>query len=177
MSRAAATNVRDTDELAAAPRAHDERALVRLCDRDGQAIHGLALRVTGDAEEASLDTFWQLWQQAERFDGSQGSLQYWLFTIARSRAIDRVRARVARKRAGAEDPTDVSAPRRPEDDAGLGERRRLVRAAIAGLSPDQHATLALAYYEGQEPLGTVKTRIRRAMIALRRMLGPLPSMP
>lgn len=190
MSRAAATNVRDTDELAAALRARDERALAQLYDRFGRAVYGLALRVTGDAgaaEEVSIDTFWQLWQQAERYDGTQGSLQNWLFTIARSRAIDRVRARVARKRTTAEDPTDVSAARRPEEDAELDERRRLVREAMAGLAPDQRTALALAYYEGlshsqiaerlQEPLGTVKTRIRQAMIALRRMLGPLLSTP
>jgi len=81
-------------------------------------MHGLTLRVTGDAgaaEGGSLDTFWQLWQQAERFDGTQGSVPNRLFTIARRRAIDRVRARVARTRTGAEDPTDVSEARRPED--------------------------------------------------------------
>jgi RNA polymerase sigma-70 factor (ECF subfamily) len=190
MTRAAATTVRDTEELLAALRARDEQALAQLYDRYGQAIHGLALRVTGDAgaaEEVSVDTFWQLWQQAERFDGTQGSLQNWLFTIARRRAIDRMRARVARKRTSAEDPTDMSTAPRPDEDAELDERRRLVRAAMAGLSPDQRTALALAYYEGlshsqiaerlQEPLGTVKTRIRQAMIALRRTLGPLLSTP
>ena len=190
MSRAALTNVLDMDQLVAALRARDERALAQLYDRYGGAIYGLALRVTGDsgaAEEISVDTFWQLWQQADRFDGSQGSLQNWLFTIARSRAIDRVRARVARKRTTAEDPTDVNDVRRPEEAAELVERRRLVREAMAGLSPDQRTALALAYYDGlshsqiaerlQEPLGTVKTRIRQAMITLRRTLGPLLSTP
>ncbi len=190
MSRAAVTNVLDTDQLVAALRAHDERALTQLYDRYGSAIYGLALRVTGDAgaaEEISVDTFWQLWQHADRFDGTQGSLQNWLFTIARSRAIDRVRARIARKRTTAEDPTDVNEVRRPEETAELVERRRLVRDAMAGLSADQRDALSLAYYEGlshsqiaerlQEPLGTVKTRIRQAMVALRRTLGPLLSTP
>jgi RNA polymerase sigma-70 factor (ECF subfamily) len=190
MSRAALTNVLDPAQLVAALRARDERALAQLYDRYGGAIYGLALRVTGDsgaAEEISVDTFWQLWQHVDRFDGTQGSLQNWLFTIARSRAIDRVRARIARKRTTAEDPTDVNEVRRPEETAELVERRRLVRDAMSSLSADQRTALNLAYYEGlshsqiaerlQEPLGTVKTRIRQAMIALRRTLGPLLSMP
>lgn len=190
MSRAAPTDVRDTDQLVAALRARDERALGQLYDRFGGAIYALALRVTGDsgaAEEISVDTFWQLWQHADRFDGTQGSLQNWLFTIARSRAIDRVRARAARKRVTADDPTDAPEVRRPEEAAELIERRRLVRQAMANLSSDQRTALALAYYEGlshsqiaerlQEPLGTVKTRIRQAMISLRRALGPLLSTP
>jgi len=182
--------VLDTDQVVTALRARDEGALAQLYDRYGGAVYGLALRVTGDAgaaEEISIDTFWQLWQHVDRFDGTQGSLQNWLFTIARSRAIDRVRARVARKRTTAEDPTDVTDVARPEDAAELVERRRLVRDAMARLTADQRTALALAYYDGlshsqiaerlQEPLGTVKTRIRQAMIALRRTLGPLLSTP
>ena len=180
----------DTNQVVAALRARDEGALAQLYDRYGGAVYGLALRVTGDtgaAEEISVDTFWQLWQHVDRFDGTQGSLQNWLCTIARSRAIDRVRARVARKRTTAEDPTDVTDVGRPEDAAELVERRRLVRDAMTRLTAEQRTALALAYYEGlshsqiaerlQEPLGTVKTRIRQAMIALRRTLGPLLSTP
>jgi RNA polymerase sigma-70 factor (ECF subfamily) len=190
MSRAVTTDVLDTDQLVSALRRHEEPALAQLYDRYGTAVYGLALRVTGDsgmAEEISLDTFWQLWQQAERFDGSQGSLQNWLFTIARSRAIDRLRQRAARKRIHAEDPTDVSDVRRPDEAAEIAQRSTLVRQAMAALSPSQRTALALAYYEGlshsqiaerlQEPLGTVKTRIRQAMGALRRALGPLLSTP
>ena len=180
----------EPSEVVAALSRKDEQALALLYDRYGHAVYALALRVTGDAgaaEEISLDTFWQLWQQAERFDGTQGSLQNWLLTIARSRAIDRVRARAARKRVRADDPTDVNEVRRPEEDAELVQRRRLVREAMATLSTDQRAAVALAYYEGlshsqiaerlQEPLGTVKTRIRQAMGVLRRTLGPLLMTP
>lgn len=190
VSGATESDVFDAEDLIAGLRARDERALARLYDRYGNAVYALALRVTGDAgaaEEISLDTFWQLWQQAERYDGAQGSLQNWLFTMARSRAIDRVRARSARKRTTAEDPTEVNEVRRPDEAAELVERRHLVREAMTDLSPDQRRALALAYYEGlshsqiaerlQEPLGTVKTRIRQAMIALRRRLGPLLTTP
>lgn len=183
-------DVRDADHLVSALRARDERALAQLYDRYGGAVYALALRVTGDpgaAEEISVDAFWQLWQQAERFDATQGSLANWLFTIARSRAIDRLRARAARKRTSAADPSEAREVRRPEEAAELIERRRLVREAMAGLSAEQRTALALAYYEGlshsqiaerlQEPLGTVKTRIRQAMLSLRRVLGPLLTTP
>ncbi|MEO8605929.1 MAG: sigma-70 family RNA polymerase sigma factor [bacterium] len=174
----------------AALRRKEDAALATLYDRYGHAVYALALRVSGDAgaaEEISLDTFWQLWQQAERFDGSQGSLQNWLLTIARSRAIDRVRARIAQKRTHAVDPTDVTDVRRPDEDVELAQRRRLVRDAMTTLSSDQRTAVSLAYYEGlshsqiaerlEEPLGTVKTRIRQAMSVLRRALGPLLTTP
>lgn len=180
----------ESAEVVAALRRKEEQALAQVYDRYGRSVYALVLRITGDAgaaEEISLDAFWQLWQQADRFDEAQGSLQNWLLTIARSRAIDRVRARLARKRLRAEDPTEVREVRRPEEDAELVERRRLVRDAMATLSPDQRSAVALAYYEGlshsqiaerlEEPLGTVKTRIRQAMGTLRRRLGPLLTTP
>jgi RNA polymerase sigma-70 factor (ECF subfamily) len=182
----AETDLREIDQIVAALRRRDEGALAQLHDRYGQAVYALALRITGDsgaAEEISLDAFWQLWQQVERFDLSQGSLFNWLLTIARSRAIDRVRARAAQKRVHIEDPTDVNDVRPAEEVVELVQRRRLVRQAMETLSPDQRAALSLAYYEGlshsqiadrlHEPLGTVKTRIRQAMSVLRRALGPV----
>ncbi len=181
----------ETDQLVAGLRQRDEKALSELYDRYGQTVYAIVLRVIGDAgaaEEISLDAFWQLWQQAERFDVTQGSLLNWLLTIARSRAIDRVRARGARKRTQAEDLTDVNRVQPPaEEIAELRERRHLVREAMATLSPAQRAALSLAYYEGlshsqiadrlQEPLGTVKTRIRQAMHVLRRTLEPVLTTP
>lgn len=179
--------MRESERLVAGLRRRDERALSELYDRYGQTVYAIALRVTGDAgaaEEISLDAFWQLWQQADRFDATQGSLLNWLLTIARSRAIDRARARGARKRTMAEDLTDLSRVHPPaEEIAELHQRRTLVRQAMETLSPDQRTALSLAYYEGlshsqiatrlQEPLGTVKTRIRQAMSVLRRALGPV----
>lgn len=167
-----------------------ERALAALYDRFGGAVYGLALRMTGDrgaAEEISLDTFMQVWQQAGRFNAAQGSLQSWLFTIARSRAIDRVRSNKAMKRTQADDTTADQHVERPDETAELAERRALVRNAMADLSPPQRVALELAYFEGLshaqiaerlgEPLGTVKTRVRQAMISLRRTLGPVLATP
>ena len=101
--------------------------------------------------------------------------------------IDRVRARGAQKRVHAEDPTDASDVRPAEEMVGVVQERRLVRQAMESLTPDQRTALSLAYYEGlshsqiadrlHEPLGTVKTRIRQAMLSLRRTLGPVLAVP
>jgi len=178
--------VAETDQLALALRRGEERALAELYDRYGQAVYNLALRITRDpgaAEEISVDSFLQLWRQADRFDAHHGTLASWLFTITRSRAIDRVRAAGAAKRTQTEDPTPVSTALPPDEMASVAERRRLVREAMTALSPAQRTALELAYYEGLshsqiadrlgEPLGTVKTRIRQAMIVLRTTLAPV----
>lgn len=176
----------ETNELAAALGRREEQALGELYDRYGRMVYTLALRMTGDtflAEEISLDAFWQIWQQIDRYDAKQGSLSSWLFTIARSRAIDRMRARGAVKRTHGEDPTDQRHGDEPDRAAELAERQRLVRDALAQLPAAQRAPLELAYYEGlshsqiaerlAQPLGTVKTRIRQAMGTLRQCLAPL----
>ncbi len=181
-------DVAETDEFVLALRRGEERALVDLYERYGTAVYHLALRITRDAgaaEEISLDSFLQLWRHADRFKADQGTLSSWLFTIARSRAIDRVRAAAAAKRTPVEDPGPGSALPQPDEIADLAERQRLVRQAMSALSPAQQAALELAYYEGLshsqiadrlgEPLGTIKTRIRQAMIILRRTLAPVLS--
>ena len=182
-----AGTVHETDDLVAALGRHEEQALGELYDRYGRMVYTLALRMTGDsflAEEISLDAFWQLWQQIDRFDESHGSLPSWLFTIARSRAIDRMRARGAAKRTAGEDPSESrGGGEGPEQAAELGERRRLVRDALSRLPAAQRAALELAYFDGlshsqigerlAQPLGTVKTRIRQAMLTLRQCLEPL----
>jgi RNA polymerase sigma-70 factor (ECF subfamily) len=179
--------VEEANELAQALRRREESAIAELYDRYGVAVYNLALRITRDpglAEETSLDTFLQAWQQVERYDGRQGSLASWLFTIARSRSIDRLRARTASKRTQTDDPMTPPAAQ-PEEIAELAQRRQLVRAAMAGLPAAQRQALELAYDEGLshsqiaarlgEPLGTVKTRIRQAMLVLRKQLAPVLS--
>lgn len=174
-------------ELAARLTAKDESALAQVYDLYGGAVYHLALRITRDsgaAEEVCLDSFMQLWQQAATFDHHGGNLLGWLFTIARSRAIDRLRMAAAVKRTPVEAVT--AAPvERPDDKAEQTQRRELVRKAFAALAPAQRTALELAYYEGLshteiaqrlgEPLGTVKTRIRQAMISMRQTLAPVLS--
>lgn len=184
----------ESERIAAALARREENALAELYDRYGGTVHALALRMTGDrgaAQEITLDAFLQVWQQVDRFDASHGSLEGWLFTIARSRAIDRLRAGRAAKRTREEgqdetpaEPTKIEAP---EEIFELAERRRYVRHAMAGLSAAQRAALELAFFQGMshseiaeqlgEPLGTVKTRIRQAMTVMRRVLAPLLMTP
>jgi len=176
------------DELIHALGRGDEAALAELYDRYGNAVYYLALRITHDpsaAEEISLDAFHHVWQQAARLIPSSTSVQSWLFTVARSRAIDRQRALSAAKRTHSNDPTPVNSVPQPDELTDLAKRRELVRHALADLSPAQRTALELAYYEGlshsqiaarlNEPLGTVKTHIRQAMNVLRKSLTPVLS--
>ncbi|HVQ31974.1 MAG TPA: sigma-70 family RNA polymerase sigma factor [Vicinamibacteria bacterium] len=157
----------------------DAAALGELYDRFAGLVNGLALRIlrnTAEAEDVVQEVFVQVWRQAERFDPSRGSPEAWLCTIARTRALDRLRRRTARREEASEAAPGVSAAPRTEEALA-------VRKALEGLSADQRHALELAYYEGLthteiaarlgEPLGTVKTRIRTAMIRLRDVLGPV----
>jgi RNA polymerase sigma-70 factor (ECF subfamily) len=166
----------------------DRAALADLYDGTAALVHGLTIRILGDrsaAEEATADTFVQVWRQANRWDASRGGPLAWLLMLARSRAIDRLRASGPRRaECEASDESlgaDADAPT-PEENAAVAERRRLVRGALARLAPEQRRLIELAYFEGlshteiaaslEQPLGTVKTRIRIGMTRLRQTLGP-----
>lgn len=180
-------------ELMARAAAGDERAMAGLYDRYGQVLYAVAYRIVGgraDAEEAVLDAFAQVWRDASKFDAARGSVAGWLTMIARSRALDLVRARTRRDRittaaaAAHPDAPLAMAEIRPDPSAGVdhAERRREVRQALDALSEPQRQAIELAYYEGlsqpeiaehlQEPLGTIKTRIRLGMQKLREALRP-----
>lgn len=161
--------------------AGDAAALAEFYDRYAGLVNALALRILrdgADAEDVVQEVFLQAWRQAERFDVGRGSPEAWLCTMARSRALDRLRKRVSRREDSDEAaPVSTAAPR--------NEVALAVRKALASLTDDQRRALELAYYEGltqseiaarlEEPLGTVKTRMRTAMIRMREVLGPLPS--
>jgi RNA polymerase sigma-70 factor (ECF subfamily) len=168
----------------------DERALGELYDRHGPLVYAMAYRVLGeraDAEEAAAETFAQAWREAGRFESGRGSVAAWLVTIARTRALDMVRASKRRSRltlVAASDPRGEAGDwaDTPEGSAIAGERSRLVRDAIAQLTPVQREAIELAYFGGlsqseiaerlQAPLGTVKTRLRLGMQKLRETLAP-----
>jgi RNA polymerase sigma-70 factor (ECF subfamily) len=158
--------------------AGDQKALGEFYDLYAGLANGLALRIlrdTADAEDVVQEAFVQVWRQAGRYDPRRGSPQAWLCTIARTRALDRLRRRVSRR-----EDTAEAAP--PGTETPQTEEALTVRKALDGLSADQRRALELAYYEGLtqteiarhlgEPLGTIKTRIRTAMIRLREALGP-----
>jgi len=173
--------------------AGDEPALGELYDRFGGVIYAVAYRIAGaaaDAEEVVMEAFAQAWREAPRFDPSRGSVAAWLTVMARSRALDLVRSQSRRQRitetAAREEPASAPAMSSGFQAPGASvldeERRRAVGAALTALSPPQRQAIELAYYEGlsqseiaarlQEPLGTIKTRMRLGMQKLREALRP-----
>jgi RNA polymerase sigma-70 factor, ECF subfamily len=165
----------------------DQGALAELYDAMSRQVYGLALRIlkdTGTAEEVTLEVFTQVWRQATLYDLSRGTPSAWLCTLARSRAIDRLRSGAQERRraepienVAATAPADVVDPEMSAFDA---ERRTRVRAALDQLPAEQREAIELAYFSGLshseiatqlgQPLGTVKTRIRLAMVRLREAL-------
>lgn len=174
---------RDRDAVARIA-AGDANALAELYDRHARLIYSLVLRIVrepGDAEDVVQEVFSQAWHQAARYDRTRGAVGAWLLTIARTRAIDRVRARNARPDAAAADERvllDMPDADRPQDELVFdGERVARVRAALESLPMLQRVAIELAFYEGltqseiaarlEQPLGTIKTRIRLGLLKLR----------
>lgn len=172
--------------------AGEESALSELYDRYSGQVLGLILRILGnyaEAEEILEEVFFQAWREANRYDGTRGSVPAWLFAIARSRAIDRIRSRQRRdsKTVALEDATPVAematSATSPEGDTIRAELSSIVKAALDQLPVKQREALELAYYNGYsqseiaeltgEPLGTIKTRMRSAMGVLRERLKPV----
>ncbi|MDQ3257727.1 MAG: sigma-70 family RNA polymerase sigma factor [Acidobacteriota bacterium] len=163
----------------------DETAFAALHDRYAHILFGLMLRILHsrvDAEDVLQEVFLQVWQRAANFDETRGRPFTWLVTLARSRAIDRLRSSNARDRVASEAAYDVmETVGDAGDEAMLAENRDVVRHALAAIPEDQRRTLHLAYFEGLtqteiasqlgEPLGTVKTRMRSGMTKLRDLIG------
>jgi RNA polymerase sigma-70 factor (ECF subfamily) len=167
----------------------DQQALAALYDATSRTVYGLLLRILADAsaaEEVLLDVYSQVWRQARTYTEARGTPLAWLTTIARSRAIDRLRrGRLERQRT---EPLDAathggSVGAKAEDDLRARELGTVVRAALDSLPPEQREVIELAYFGGLShseiaaerglPLGTVKTRTRLGMMRLREMLKPV----
>ena len=165
----------------------DQAAAARLYDRHARPLYSLILRILGnetEAEDVLQDVFAQAFRQASRYDARRGAVAAWLLTIARSRAIDRLRARRARVETGAGEMKTVDEMPDAQPDAAATmleeEQSRLVRQALGDLPILQRMAIELAYYEGlshseiaerlEQPLGTVKTRIRLGLLKLRDVL-------
>jgi RNA polymerase sigma-70 factor (ECF subfamily) len=170
------------NSLVSAVRSGDENAMAMLYDRYSSIVYSVALRVLGDtgaAEDVLQEVFMQLWRNPGGFDSSRGNLAAWLAVISRNRAIDAVR-----KRRPDTDIADVIVSVEP-DLAGDAERARAmekVRGALGAMPSAQRSALEMAYFEGLthteiaaktgEPLGTIKTRIRAGLLALRKAFNP-----
>jgi len=183
-----------------------EAALSTLYDRYGDAIFASAYRLTADrgiAEEVVQETFLTLWNRAELFDPTAGSLPAWLHAIGRNRAVDRLRAAGRRPRLvtvsspNAPDASETlgleravasgtvvagaAQPPGPEEAADAAGLRDALRVAMAAMPDQERTVILLAYQEELSqteiadrldwPLGTVKTRTRRALLRLREALG------
>ncbi len=167
----------------------DGAALAALYDQHARRVYSLALRVIGneaDAEDVVQEVFTQAWRQAGRYDATRGTVGAWLMTMARTRAIDRLRARRAQpdsSPAAADDiwATRAAATTDPADALATERDATRVREALKELPLLQRLAIELAYFEGltqsqiaarlEEPLGTVKTRIRLGLLKLRDALS------
>lgn len=189
LSQSAEDRRRVEAELLARIARRDEAALSDFYDLYSPAVYALALRILGnasDADEAVGDVFWQVWEQASRFDPDRGGLMAWLMTIARSRSLD-LRRRTERDSKRAE-PLDShtgleDASSEATEQLFFSEIRGLVRQSLTDLPESHRIALEYAYYEGMShsqiaralnaPLGTVKTWLRKTLIHLREDLQPL----
>lgn len=161
------------------------REVYARCAPKAFAVMLRLLPARADAEEVLQEAFLEVWRRARDFDPERGGLETWVTTIARTRAIDRLRsmgtaARVAE--GAAHQPPPMSAtPLSPDEATARGEDRARVRAAMMTLPAEQREVVELAYFEGLsqreiaertgDPLGTVKTRARLALEKLAVLLG------
>jgi RNA polymerase sigma-70 factor, ECF subfamily len=162
-------------------RAGDEDALAALHDRYSQVVYSVALRVLGEttqAEDILQEIFLQLWRNPQTFDSNRGSLGAWLAVITRHRAIDQLRRR--RPESDIEDVI-VAVDTRLEQTTDRNMAIAKIRAVVERLPAEQRKPLEMAFFEGLthseiasktgEPLGTIKTRIRSALLTLRKALA------
>ena len=175
-----------SDDLLVRLQQRDPRALAELYDRYGRMVFGLILRIVQDrgaAEDLVQETFLRVWNRVGGFDSEQGAIGPWLLAVARNRAIDYLRYRDRRPESSlelneTENPTlfaDVQA------DPLRFDLVRQVKSALEKLTAQQREAIELAYFEGmsqteiaekmRQPLGTVKSWMRRALQQLREELG------
>ena len=163
----------------------DHWAFAELYDQTVRRIYGTVLRVLRapeHAEEVTQEVYAELWQQAARYEPSKGSVISWMTTVARRRAVDRVRS-VSSEMAREERYAGAVEPEIDQVWAGATQSHDIerVRRGLRSLTDLQSEALTLAYYEGltqsqiaarlNVPLGTVKARMRDAMKRLGTMLG------
>ncbi len=160
--------------------AGDEDAIRTLYARFGRSVYTLGVRLLGtneSAEELTQDVFLTAWRKGSRFDAARGRLSTWLMAIAHNMAVDRLRHDRGVARPSLVFMEELPEPTPQDEEDRLIERDQ-ARRAMAGLSPTERRLLSQAYFYGWTareiaeadgvPLGTVKTRLRTALIKLRR---------
>jgi len=161
----------------------DQAAFARLYDSYSGAIYSIILQIVNDEELANdilQEVFINIWRKIEMYDAEKGRLFTWMLNIARNASIDMLRSRGyrnSRKNQSIQENVDVTVPGNTEqmnvDSIGL-------KKLLEKLKPEQRVLIDLSYFKGytheeiaeqeQIPLGTVKTRIRNALIQLREIL-------
>jgi RNA polymerase sigma-70 factor (ECF subfamily) len=170
-------------ELVRAIAAGSQGALHALYERAHRPVFTVIVRIAANresAEELTLDVFHDVWRRASSYDPADGTVLGWIMNQARSRAIDRLRFDHRRKRVDADDsvaPAQTAAD--PQDLLAFKQQGRELREALGRLTPEERQTMEVAFFGEmtyaevaarlQEPLGTVKTRIRSALHRLRQV--------
>ncbi len=152
-------------------------------------VYATALRVLADpteAEEVTQEVLFQLWEKAPMYDASRGKPLTWVITMTRNKSIDRLRSLQRRHRLHDEvlqesGREEIATEREPFEDLDHSEKGQALRSAVLKLNQKQREAIELAYFQGlsqqeiasrlQEPLGTVKARLRRGMLRLRQIIG------
>ncbi len=171
--------------------ARDTAALAELYDRHSRLLFSLILRIVrerGEAEEILQEAFFRVWTRAGMYDAQMGGPLPWMVRVARNCAIDRLRARRVRAAVNTPaadlDSVEATVPdtsiQTPEDSVLIAERRQTLSDALAGLPGEQRQLIEAAFFDGYThselaqrfglPVGTVKTRIRLGMLAMRKRL-------
>ena len=166
----------------------DQRAFAALYDRLSGPLYSLAVKMLGDANEAQdalQDVFVQIWRRAASYDSSQSSVFSWAMLMTRSRVIDRLRARGRRLHVVASSiddesssvAIDASAAEDTTDTVDRNDEAMRLRSVLEKLPTDQRQAIELAFFGAlthheiadrlQQPLGTIKARIRRGLLKLR----------
>lgn len=164
----------------------DQLALRALYERTHRLVFTLALRIVDNretAEELTLDVFHEVWRRAATYDPAGGSVLGWIMNQTRSRAIDRLRFEQRKKRVNAHphQPLAVTEPAGSDEALDRSQRGRLLQEALVNLTPEERQVIETAFFSEltyaeaaahlNQPLGTVKTRIRSGLGKLRQALA------
>jgi RNA polymerase sigma-70 factor (ECF subfamily) len=164
--------------------AGDQLALHALYEMAHRLVFTLMMRITANretSEELTVDVFHDVWRRASRYDAVNGTVLGWIMNQARSRAIDRIRFEGRKKRShGGDIPPFAEVATDPRDVLKLREQGELLRAALTALTPDERRAIETTFFAGRthaeaaaklnQPLGTIKTRIRSGLHKLRQRL-------
>ena len=164
--------------------AGDQLALHALYEMAHRIVFTLTMRITANrevAEEITIDVFHDIWRRASGYDAANGTVLGWIMNQARSRAIDRLRFEHRKKRSHDDAQPLAEAAADPRDVLELREQGNSLRAAVAALAPGERQAIEMTFFAGlthaeaaaqlNQPLGTIKTRIRSGLHKLRHILA------